>query len=145
MFDYLRTTFTDTTPSQIRAENNIKNMQRVLGGNATIFSQNYLMDRLYKQDYIKINVIAEGYDIRRLYKLMQTEKGRWSAIILYLSELYIDNNPNIDFFTRDELKKLVEKFKKAEDERLEQSQNSSMTNSLDNSTARLFDQNFFKT
>lgn len=76
MFDYLRTTFTDTTPSQIRAENNIKNMQRVLGGNATIFSQNYLMDRLYKQDYIKINVIAEGYDIRRLYKLMQTEKGR---------------------------------------------------------------------
>ena len=69
------------------------------------------------------------------------------SIILKLTLLcpLVDNNPNIDFFTRDELKVLVEEFKKKEDERLDASHNSSMSNPLDNSTAKLFDANFFKT
>ena len=62
MLNYLRTTFTDTEPEDITQERYVEQSVTWHGRRAVVENQNYQIDRLWKQNYILVNVIAEGYD-----------------------------------------------------------------------------------
>jgi len=64
------------------------------------------VDRLWKQNYILVNVIAEGYDQKRFLEAIVKVKSKCDK---YLTKL--DTAPNVDYFTREELKAFVKKFK----------------------------------
>ena len=78
-----------------------------------------------------VNVIAEGYDIKPFLERLVSAKSK--NFILNC----IDATPNIDFFTREELKEIVQKFK--EDINNGQLDDSSKSSELDSSTANMFD------
>jgi hypothetical protein len=58
----LRTTFTDADLADITQEKFVEQSIAWHGKRAVIENQNYQIDRLWKQNYILVNVIAEGYD-----------------------------------------------------------------------------------
>ena len=62
MLNYLRTTFTDTDSEDITQERYVEQSMEWHGRRAVIENQNYQIDRMWKQNYILVNVIAEGYD-----------------------------------------------------------------------------------
>lgn len=67
-------------------------------------------------------MFAEGYDVKRFLEALQKEKNA---------------QPNIDFYTREELKQLIRKFKTdSADGNLEESQKNI---DLGSSTAQMFD------
>jgi hypothetical protein len=93
--------------------------------------------------------MAEGYDQQRFVRFMCKQKGK--LIYLWLTQP-IDTTPNVDYFTREEIRAVVKEFKDEEtDAQSDVSnptpiltssvQNSSSRNSLiDGSTAKLFDE-----
>jgi len=66
------------------------------GRRAVLENQNYQLDRQFKQNYILVNVIAEGYDQKRFIEYMVKQKN---------------TTPNVDYFTKDEVKSMVRVFK----------------------------------
>ena len=46
------------------------------GRRAVVENQNYQIDRLWKQNYILVNVIAEGYDQKRFIEFMVKVKSK---------------------------------------------------------------------
>lgn len=76
MLNYLRTTFTDTTAEDITQERYVEQSVTWHGRRATIENQNYQIDRLWKQNYILVNVIAEGYDQKRFIEYMVKVKSK---------------------------------------------------------------------
>ena len=85
------------------------------GRRAVLENQNYQLDRQFKQNYILVNVIAEGYDQKRFIEFMVKQKSKCakyeSHLILWLQYLLADTTPNVDYFTKDEVKKMVREFK----------------------------------
>jgi len=70
MLNFLKTTFTDLETEDIANRKFVKESQAWHGGRATAFVQNYQIERLWKQNYILVNVIAEGYDQKRFLEAM---------------------------------------------------------------------------
>jgi len=79
---------------------------------------------MYKQNYILVNIIAEGYDQKRFIEYMVKQKN---------------TTPNVDYFTRDEIQTMVRIFKeKCETGELDRVARSNSI--LNESTANLFDE-----
>ena len=55
--------------------------------------------------------MAEGYDQQRFVRFMCKQKGK---IIYLLLIVLIDTTPNVDYFTREEIRALVKEFKDEE-------------------------------
>jgi len=53
-----------------------------------------------------VNVVSEGYDIKRFLEALVKEKSK-----IILKFIFLESIPNIDFFTREELRSVVRKFK----------------------------------
>lgn len=70
MLNYLRTTFTDTDKEDITQEKYIEQSITWHGKRAVVENQNYQVDRLWKQNYLLVNIIAEGYDQKRFLEHM---------------------------------------------------------------------------
>ena len=47
------------------------------GRRAVLENQNYQTDRQFKQNYILVNIIAEGYDQKRFIEFMVSQKSKW--------------------------------------------------------------------
>ena len=60
--NYLRLTFTDTDKDDIAQEKYVTESVAYHGRRATAQMQQYQVDRLWKQNYLLVNVVAEGYD-----------------------------------------------------------------------------------
>lgn len=96
------------------------------------------MERLWKQNYLLVNIISEGYDQKRFLEFMVKTKSKpFLFYILTYYATFIDTTPNVDYFNRDELRELVKNFKDEMENGGEMSRSMSI---LDNSTARLFDE-----
>ena len=78
---------------------------------AVLENQNYQLDRQFKQNYILVNVIAEGYDQKRFVEFMVKKKSKCKIFIELTFIFFIDTTPNVDYFTKDEVKKMVLEFK----------------------------------
>ncbi len=76
MLNYLRTTFTDTDKEDISQEEYVIQSTVWHGKRAVIENQNYQIDRMFKQNYILVNVIAEGYDQKRFIEFMVKQKSK---------------------------------------------------------------------
>ena len=70
MLDYLRTTFTDTDRDDITQEKYVEQSVTWHGKRAVVENQNYQIDRLWKQNYLLVNIIAEGYDQKRFLEFL---------------------------------------------------------------------------
>ena len=75
MLNFLRTTFTNTEKEDIDQEKYVAETQRFYGSRATQFVNSYQNERHWKQNYILVNVIAEGYDMKLFLEAIQKEKG----------------------------------------------------------------------
>jgi hypothetical protein len=53
-------------------------------------------------------VTAEGYDMKRFLEYLQKDKSNFA---LSSDIPFLDSQPNIDFFSRDELKAIIKRFK----------------------------------
>lgn len=51
------------------------------GGRATAFVANYTNDRQWKQNFIMVNVIAEGYDIKRFLETLAKSKSKFISLL----------------------------------------------------------------
>ena len=80
MLNYLRTTFTDTDADDIAQEKFVEDSMVYHGKRAVIENQNYQVDRLWKQNYILVNIIAEGYDQKRFIEHMVKTKSKSSSL-----------------------------------------------------------------
>ena len=80
MLNFLKTTFTETTEQEIAQAKFIQDSCTYHGRRATNYSQAYLVDRLWKQNYILVNVIAEGYDQKRFLEAMVKAKSKPSSL-----------------------------------------------------------------
>ena len=70
MLNYLRTTFTDTDREDITQEKYVEQSVTWHGKRAVVENQNYQIDRLWKQNYLLVNIIAEGYDQKRFLEFL---------------------------------------------------------------------------
>ena len=77
MLNYLRVTFTDTDEDDIAQEKYVKDCVTFHGRRATTSIQQYQIDRMWKQNYILVNVIAEGYDQKRFLEHMIKAKSKY--------------------------------------------------------------------
>jgi len=84
--------------------------------------QQYQLERLWKQNYLLVNVISEGYDQKRFLEFMVKQKN---------------TTPNVDYFSRDELRECVKNFKDEMDNGGDMQRSMSI---LETSSARLFDE-----
>lgn len=124
MMNFIKQSLSDADEDQLAMERYIQKSQNWHGARATAFVQNYQLDRFWKQNYILVNVIAEGYDQKRFSEALVKAKN---------------STPNVDFFTRQELKDVVAKFKDEADNGM--MNDSSMRSSMmDNTAANLFDE-----
>lgn len=82
------------------------------GRRAVLENQNYQLDRQFKQNYILVNVIAEGYDQKRFIEYMVKQKSKCDIFpVLTIFSRSSDTTPNVDYFTKDEVKSMVRVFK----------------------------------
>ena len=58
-------------------ERYVQKSQNWHGARATAFVQNYQLDRFWKQNYILVNVIAEGYDQKRFSEALMKAKSKY--------------------------------------------------------------------
>lgn len=75
MLNFLRTTLSTTTQQDIDHERYVEETQRFYGKRATQFVNSYQNERAWKQNYIAVNVTAEGYDMKRFLECLQKEKS----------------------------------------------------------------------
>ncbi len=85
MLNFLRTTFTNTEKEDIEQEKYVHETQRFYGSKSTQFVNNYQNERAWKQNYILVNVIAEGYDIKRFLEAITKEKGKKIYVLILQS------------------------------------------------------------
>ena len=111
MLNALRVVFTDTNKDDIAQEKYISDSLAFHGRRATSQIHTYQVERLWKQNYILVNVVAEGYDQKRFLEHMVKAKSKFSRRILILMFCSTDTTPNVDHFTREELRDLIRTFK----------------------------------
>ena len=70
MISYLRSTFTDTDEMDINQEKFVESSVAWHGKRAVLENQQYQVDRMWKQNYILVNIIADGYDQKRFIEHM---------------------------------------------------------------------------
>lgn len=122
MLDWFKTNVGDQSKEDVALEKYVEESKVYHGRRATAHSLTYQNERQWKSNYILVNVVSEGYDIKRFLEVLVKEKG---------------STPNIDFFTRDELKQIIRDFKVLVNEgKLDDITSAS---ALDTSTARMFD------
>ena len=86
MYNYFRTTFGGADRDDITQERYIADSTAWHGKRATVGIQNYQIERLWKQNYILVNVIAEGYDQKRFLEHMVKAKSKfYLACLPYLT------------------------------------------------------------
>lgn len=76
MFNFLKTTFTDANQADLDMEKFVKESCDYHGKRATAHNVSYVAERQWKSNYILVNVIAEGYDIKRFLEVLVKEKGK---------------------------------------------------------------------
>lgn len=81
MFDFLRTTFTSTEQKDIDQEKFVEETMKFHGQKATKFNANYQNERQWKANYILVNVVAEGYDIKRFLERLVEAKSKILFVI----------------------------------------------------------------
>ncbi len=75
MLNFLRTTFTAAEQADLDQEKYMEETCRFYGKRATQFVNSYQLERQWKQNYILVNVMAEGYDIKRWLEYMMQQKS----------------------------------------------------------------------
>ena len=89
MLTFFKKTFTDITDDQLALEQYIEESQKFHGSRATAANVTYVNERQWKANYILVNVIAEGFDIKRFLEVLVREKGMVTAlIILFIIRLH---------------------------------------------------------
>ena len=58
------------------------------GKRAVVENQNYQIDRLWKQNYILVNIIAEGYDQKRFNEHMVKQKSKYWETFNWVFNLF---------------------------------------------------------
>ena len=61
----------------------ISESQQFHGTKATSYGANYQNERTYKSNYILVNVIAEGYDIKRFLEAMVAAKSKTITFVSF--------------------------------------------------------------
>ena len=82
MLNYLRVAFTDTDKDDLAQEKYVNDSVAFHGRRATAQIQNYQVERLWKQNYILVNVIVEGYDQKRFLEHMVKAKSKYNLVCL---------------------------------------------------------------
>lgn len=122
-----------TEAAQINQELYIADSQRSMGARATRLVNNYQNERQWKSNFILVEVVSQGYDIKRFLEAMISDKSKSIRVNPEVTQ------PNIDYFTREQLKQIVDKFKQdARDGKLQDS--AMIASALDISTGKIFDQ-----
>ncbi len=75
MLKYFKKTFTDATDQELQLQQYMEESQTFHGRRATAAGIAYTNERQWKSNYILVNVIAEGYDIKRFLETLVREKG----------------------------------------------------------------------
>lgn len=78
MMNFLRTALTNVEQEQLDEERYVSSTQRWHGSRATQQVNAYQNDRHWKSNYIVVNVVAEGYDIKRFLEALVKEKSKFS-------------------------------------------------------------------
>ncbi len=76
MMHFFKKTFTDATDAELELDKYIEESQAYHGRKATAANHTYVNERQWKSNYILVNVIAEGYDIKRFLEVLVREKGK---------------------------------------------------------------------
>lgn len=76
MIDFLRTTFTTAEKEDLEQEKYIEETQLFHGKRATQFVTSYQAERQWKQNYVLVNIVAEGHDMRKFLEALQKEKSK---------------------------------------------------------------------
>ena len=76
MLKYLKSTFKEEQATQ---EEYVERTVAWHGRRAVLENQNYQIDRQFKQNYILVNIIAEGYDQKRFIEFMVTQKSKFAS------------------------------------------------------------------
>lgn len=80
--NYLKAAVSGMDREDITQERFIADSTAWHGKRATVNIQNYQIERLWKQNYILVNVIAEGYDQKRFLEQMVKAKSKFCQNIL---------------------------------------------------------------
>lgn len=76
MMNFLRTALTNVEQEQLDEERYVASTQRWHGSRATQQVNTYQNDRHWKSNFIVVNVVAEGYDIKRFLEALVKEKSK---------------------------------------------------------------------
>ena len=76
MMNFLRTALTNVEQEQLDEERYVASTQRWHGSRSTQQVNAYQNDRHWKSNYILVNVISEGYDIKRFLEALVKEKSK---------------------------------------------------------------------
>jgi hypothetical protein len=83
MLNFLRTTFTNAEQEDLDQEKYIEESQRHYGKRACAFVTGYQQERQWKQNYILVQVAAEGYDMKRFLEYIQAEKSKETSSYIF--------------------------------------------------------------
>lgn len=76
MLDFLRTTFTTAEQQDLDQEKYVEETMKFHGAKATKYNANYQNERQWKSTYILVNVVSEGYDIKRFLEKLVSAKSK---------------------------------------------------------------------
>lgn len=76
MYNLFRTQILGTKQELIDQERYVHETQRFHGSRATQFVNGYQNDRRWKSNYILVEVISQGFDIKRFLEALSAEKRK---------------------------------------------------------------------
>ena len=82
MLDFLRTTFTTAEQQDLDQEKYVEETMKFHGTKATKYNANYQNERQWKSTYILVNVVSEGYDIKRFLEKLVATKSKVFIVTL---------------------------------------------------------------
>jgi hypothetical protein len=84
MFNLFKKTFTDVSDADLELEKYIEESQNFQGKRATAANITYVNERQWKSNFILVNVIAEGYDLKRFLEVLVREKSKNNSQLIYI-------------------------------------------------------------
>ena len=76
MLDWFKTNVGDQSKEDVALEKYVEESKVYHGRRATAHSLTYQNERQWKSNYILVNVVSEGYDIKRFLEVLVKEKGK---------------------------------------------------------------------
>lgn len=81
MYNFIRTNILGTEKDQISQEQFVQDSKRFHGARATQYVNEYQQDRRWKSNFILVEVIAQGYDIKRFLEALCAQKSKTLSLL----------------------------------------------------------------